>query len=196
MLTLSIRRRDAHYGTVFAACLFEAVFKVIEERLPFGRHLVTIVSVLMLAVIVVFCVGYLIEARSIPANWIAVSIGRRSFASVPHLSGRYAWIVWWMLVALALYAGVLSLRFWQTVKGIRKVIEQLNQNGRVLNQYSGTLQQLSLSCAKPLPHQNRSSLTPPQSLARIIMQGANSAQVATGRSRPRCQRTTRLVLGN
>jgi hypothetical protein len=123
--------------------IFEAVFKVIEERLPYGRHLVTFVSVLMLAVIVVFCVGYLIEALSIPANWISASISRRSFAAVPHLSGRYAGIFWWILVAVALYAGVLSLRFWQTVKGIRKVIEQLNQQSQNLKQHARTINELS-----------------------------------------------------
>lgn len=114
--------------------LFEAVFKVIEERLPYGRHLVTLVSVLMLAVLIVFCVGYLFEALIAPANWIALSISTRSLASVPNLPAKHALVFWLLIVGISLYAGGLSLRFWKTTRGMRKTTAQLNQISQKLNE--------------------------------------------------------------
>ena len=106
--------------------LFEAVFKVIEERVPLGRHIVTIMSILMGAVIIVFCVGYLAEALTVPANWISLSIHTRSFAAIPHLSG-HAWIYWLLVLVLSLYAGLVTLQFRQFVKTVREASRRLNE---------------------------------------------------------------------
>jgi len=67
--------------------LFEAVFKVIEERIPLGRHLVTLTSSLMLAVIIVFCVGYLSATFGVGAHWIILSLRTKSFVPFPRSLG-------------------------------------------------------------------------------------------------------------
>ena len=48
--------------------IIEALFKVIEERLPFGKQIVTITSALIILGIIVFVSQFLIAALIIPVG--------------------------------------------------------------------------------------------------------------------------------
>jgi hypothetical protein len=101
--------RQATIGPSSRLSLFEAAFKVIEERVLFGRLLVTIMSVLMSAVIIVFCVQYLFVALNAAAIWIirSIKIGAPvPFSSFPADGRLIQWIllVWLtMLSASTIY---------------------------------------------------------------------------------------------
>jgi len=98
--------------------LFEAVFKVIEERLPFGRQLVTLTSVLMMLVVIVFALEYLASVLAPVAIWTFLAIKTRSvpsFAPLPRFAQVGEHIA---LVILALGWG---LSEWFNRKGLNKI---------------------------------------------------------------------------
>jgi hypothetical protein len=81
--------------------LFEAPFKVIEERVPLGRFLVTTVSLLMAAVITVFCAQYLFVALDVAATWITRSIKIGELAPFPWSSYGGPLIQWILIFGLS-----------------------------------------------------------------------------------------------
>jgi membrane-bound acyltransferase YfiQ involved in biofilm formation len=95
----------------------------------------------MFAVIIVFCVGYLFEGLRPLADWITLSISTKSFAAVPRFSGRHALAGWLFAFALSAYAGILTLRFWTYVKGMRDVTEHMKQISVNLQNLATTLNQ-------------------------------------------------------
>jgi hypothetical protein len=59
----------------------EAIFKVLEERLPFGRQITTVASALIVLALIVFCGGYLASVIALVFGYVPhFSVGFPSFA--------------------------------------------------------------------------------------------------------------------
>jgi len=125
--------------------IFEAVFKVIEERMPFGRYLVTIMSALMMAVLIVFCVGYLIHTLGGASIWILASIKARSFVPLLHFRENYESTALWVVTGIALVSMSMAVRqriamrqvsvqMNNATTQIRAIADSLNRSSTNLNQ--------------------------------------------------------------
>jgi predicted Co/Zn/Cd cation transporter (cation efflux family) len=70
--------------------VLDTVFKMIEERIPFGRWITTIASLLLVFSIIVFCASYLVLAASsllghaphMNVNWPAIIFAPVSIAFI------------------------------------------------------------------------------------------------------------------
>jgi uncharacterized membrane protein len=113
--------------------LFEAVFKVIEERLPWGRQIVTMLSALMAAVIFVFCVGYLFGAFAIVINWIVLSFKSASFAPFPHLSGGIIF-PWWIVLLILVGSLTTTYQLIRNYRSVRSLLAFVDQEIRTLTE--------------------------------------------------------------
>jgi hypothetical protein len=118
--------------------LFEAVFRVLEERLPFGRQIVTILSALMAAVLFVFCIGYLFSALAVATNWALLSFRTKSFVAVPQFSTKYDSFGWFLFVGLILVIyGVTAYGLFQLRRAIEEnnvIIGKIKQNDALIKQ--------------------------------------------------------------
>jgi hypothetical protein len=87
----------------------EAIFKVIEERIPFGRAITTIASFLLIAAVIVFCASYLFSA--------VVSV----FAGV-HISSGFPSLPDWHSLLFGFFAfGMAALWIWVKISEARDV---------------------------------------------------------------------------
>jgi len=107
--------------------LFEAVFKVIEDRLPFGRHIVTIMSALMGAVIIVFCVQYLFAALAVTVKWASLSLKAKAFAPLPLASTPKGILLpWWQVIVLLGMSIVTAYNMFGALRKLEKLRRRLD----------------------------------------------------------------------
>jgi len=111
--------------------LFEAVFKVIEERLAFGRHIVTILASLMAAVILVFCVGYLGSALIVAANWAVLSFKAKSIQPLSHLSTG-TFFPWWLIALIWTILGTPLYKQYKVIEQMSVITDKLKQNNALI----------------------------------------------------------------
>jgi hypothetical protein len=107
--------------------LFEAVFKVIEDRLPFGRQIVTILAALMAAVILVFCIGYLVSAFAVVANWAIISFKSKSFMPLPTAFTSGVFLPWWFLAIIVALQWMTIYENVKTLKHMKEVSVKLDR---------------------------------------------------------------------
>jgi hypothetical protein len=113
--------------------LFEAVFKVVEERVPFGRALVTITSGLMLASLIVFCVEYLVGAFAVAVDWIVLSLKAKSFVPLPR-SSTGVFFPWWLIAIIWVSSAVSFYQLLTTLKNLQKLGDDLERLDQRLDQ--------------------------------------------------------------
>ena len=85
----------------------EAIFKVIEERILFGRAITTIASFLLIAAVIVFCASYLFSAATSVVAGIHFSTG---FPSLPNSRDLIAGFVAAALAGIWLLSKILQAR--------------------------------------------------------------------------------------
>jgi hypothetical protein len=86
--------------------LLEAPFRILEERVPFGRLLVTTASILMSAVVIVFVAQNLFILLDIAAAWITCSIRTGEPAPFSSLSRDGPIIPWILVLGLSVLAAL------------------------------------------------------------------------------------------
>jgi hypothetical protein len=86
--------------------MLEAPFRILEERLRFGRPLVTTASILMSAVVIVFFALNLFILLDILAAWITCSIRTGEPAPLSSLSRDGPFIQWILVLGLSVLAAL------------------------------------------------------------------------------------------
>jgi hypothetical protein len=108
----------------------EAIFKVIEERLPLGRQLTTVASALIVLTVIVFCGGYLASvALSIFGYMPRFSIGLPFSLD---WSFRAKFTVWFIALWLAIMWALADSRYRRGIEK-RDEIERLERIITLLN---------------------------------------------------------------
>lgn len=107
--------------------VFEAVFKVIEERPRFGRQIVTLTASLMAAVMVVFCVTYLWTTLGGIVVWAMTPQNFASILGQKAIVAAILNVVVWVILGFYLWRTYTRLR--HTLNKADTVLENLSTAG-------------------------------------------------------------------